>query len=95
MRSGSGGRKRRDVELAVGDAIEHEHAFEQRGARRQRRVDQQRGIALFAFEQQVERAGDQRMIEAQQRQVFARERGRAIERDLLRAVLEAREIRRC
>ena len=52
-------------------------------------VDQQRGIALFAFEQKIERAGDQRMIEAQQRQFLARERGRAIERHLLRTVLQA------
>ena len=43
---------------------------------------------MLAFEQQIERARDEWVIEAQQRQLFARERGRAFERDRLRAVLQ-------
>ena len=80
-----------DVELAVGDAGQHEDAFKKCGASGQRIVDQERGIAVLALEQQVDGAADHRMVEPQQGQIFAGQRGRPIEGDHLRPILEARE----
>ncbi len=78
------------AELRRRDAFEHEHRLQQRAARRQAVVDREGRVAGFRAEQQVERAHHHRVVEAQEQDVLARQRGRPVEGRLPRLV-EPRE----